>query len=226
MEKINMKDIPKDKRPQEKLYKYGSESLSDEELLAIILRSGTKKENVLNLSTRIISKFKNINGILDASLDDLMKISGIKEVKAAQLMAVSEICRRYNGKSDVNVVISSPKDAADFVMNKMMHLKQEILKVLLLNKKNMIIGERDVFIGGLDSSIVCPREIFNVAIKNSAASIIICHNHPSGNPNPSNEDINVTKRIMESGKIVGIELLDHLIIGYNEYISMKEKGII
>lgn len=226
MLKISMKDIPVDGRPQERLYKYGVESLTDEELIALILRSGTKKENVLNLSKRILSVFNGINGILDASIDELINIDGIKKVKAAETMAVAEICRRYNGMKVDKVKITCPKDGADYVMNDMMHLKQETLKVLLLNKKNVIIGERDVFKGSLDSSIASPREIFSVAVKNSASSIIVCHNHPSGNPEPSSEDINITKRLKECGTIIGIELLDHLIIGYNKYVSMKEKGII
>lgn len=226
MEKFTIKDIPQNERPRERLYKYGAEVLTDDELLAIILRCGTSKENVLFLSKRIVSYFKTLDNLLNASKKELMDINGIKEAKAAQILAICELFKRVNLQSEKQTKISSPSDAASLVMNKMMHLKQEILKVLLLNKKNIIIGERDVFKGSLDSSIVHPREIFNLAIKNSAASIIICHNHPSGDSTPSKEDVNITLRIKECGNIIGIELLDHLIVGNNNYVSLKEKGII
>ncbi|GKX65112.1 UPF0758 protein [Clostridium sp. TW13] len=226
MEKFTIKDIPQNERPRERLYKYGAEVLTDDELLAIILRCGTSKENVLFLSKRIVSYFKTLDNLLNASKKELMDINGIKEAKAAQILAICELVKRVNLQSEKQTKISSPSDAASLVMNKMMHLKQEILKVLLLNKKNIIIGERDVFKGSLDSSIVHPREIFNLAIKNSAASIIICHNHPSGDSTPSKEDVNITLRIKECGNIIGIELLDHLIVGNNNYVSLKEKGII
>lgn len=226
MEKFTVKDIPQNERPREKLYKYGAEVLTDEELLALILRCGTSKENILFLSKRIISYFETLENLLNASQKELMEISGIKEAKAAQILAICELFKRVSLKNKEVIKISSPSDAASLVMNKMLHLKQEILKVLLLNKKNIIIGERDVFKGSLDSSIVHPREIFNVAIRNSAASIIICHNHPSGDSTPSKEDVNITLRIKECGKIIGIELLDHIIVGNNNYVSLKEKGII
>lgn len=226
MEKFTVKDIPQNERPREKLYKYGAEVLTDEELLALILRCGTSKENILFLSKRIISYFGTLENLLNASQKELMEISGIKEAKAAQILAICELFKRVSLNNKEVIKISSPSDAASLVMNKMLHLKQEILKVLLLNKKNIIIGERDVFKGSLDSSIVHPREIFNVAIRNSAASIIICHNHPSGDSTPSKEDVNITLRIKECGKIIGIELLDHIIVGNNNYVSLKEKGII
>lgn len=226
MEKFTVKDIPQNERPREKLYKYGAEVLTDEELLALILRCGTSKENILFLSKRIISYFETLENLLNASQKELMEISGIKEAKAAQILAICELFKRVSLNNKEVIKISSPSDAASLVMNKMLHLKQEILKVLLLNKKNIIIGERDVFKGSLDSSIVHPREIFNVAIRNSAASIIICHNHPSGDSTPSQEDVNITLRIKECGNIIGIQLLDHIIVGNNNYVSLKEKGII
>lgn len=226
MKSLKLQDIPKEDRPQEKLYKYGPEKLTDEELLALILRNGTPEENVLFLSKRILANFKTIGGILNASSDELMKIKGVKEAKAAQILSLCELCRRINCFNRSEVKISSPKDCADIVMDEMKNLKQEQLKVIMLNKKNIVIGERVAFVGSLDTSIVHPREIFKPAISNSASSIIICHNHPSGIPEPSKEDINVTLRLKECGRIIGIELLDHLIIGYNKYISLKEKGII
>lgn len=226
MKKIKLQDIPKEERPQERLFRYGAEKLTDEELLSLILRSGTPNENVLFLSKRILASFNKLGGILNASKNDLMSIKGIKEAKTAQILSLCELCRRINNSNRSEIKITSPKDVSCVVMDEMKNLKQEVLKVIMLNKKNIIIGERDVFKGTLDTSIVHPREIFNLAISNSASSIIICHNHPSGSPEPSSEDINITKRIKECGNIIGIELLDHVIIGYNKYISLKEKGII
>lgn len=226
MKNLKLQDIPKEERPQEKLYKYGAETLTDEELLAIILRNGTPEENVLFLSKRILAHFKTAGGILNASSDELMSIKGVKEAKAAQILSLCELCRRINRFKRSEIKISSPKDCAEIVMDEMKNLKQEELKVIMLNKKNVVIADRVVFIGSLDTSIVHPREIFKLAVSNSASSIIICHNHPSGSPEPSKEDINVTLRIKECGRIIGIELLDHVIIGYNKYISLKEKGII
>jgi DNA repair protein radc len=220
-------DLPENERPRERLFRYGVGALSNSELLAIILRSGSKKENILNLSSRIIKKNGGLNGLLNSSLDDFMKVHGIGRAKAAQLVALIELSKRFRSYKDGDEYkISSPKDAVELVMEEMRSLKQEYLKVIMLNTKNVVIFIRDVSIGSLNSSIVHPREVFCDAIKKSSASIVICHNHPSGDPTPSNEDINITHRLKECGKLLGIDLLDHLIIGNGKYISLKEKGIL
>lgn len=220
-------DLPESERPRERLFRYGVESLSNSELLAIILRSGSKKENILNLSGRIIKENGGLNGLLNSNLEDFMSLHGIGKAKAAQLIALVEISKRFKSYKDGNEYkISSPKDAVELVMEEMRGLKQEHLKVIMLNTKNVVIFIKDVSVGSLNSSIVHPREVFCDAIRKSSAAIVICHNHPSGDPTPSKEDINITYRLKECGKLLGIDLLDHLIIGNGKYISLKEKGIL
>jgi len=224
---LRITDLPESERPRERLLKYGAEALSNGELLAIILRTGTAKENIINLSNRIIKECGGLNGLLNSSSEEFMDLKGIGEAKAAQLLALAEISQRFKTfKAGEEHKISEPRDAAELVMDTMRNLKQEHLKLIMLNTKNVVIGIKDISIGSLNSSIVHPREVFCEAIKKSSASIIICHNHPSGDPSPSNEDINVTQRLKESGKLIGIELLDHIIIGDGKYISLKEKGIL
>ena len=225
---IKISDIPKNERPMEKLLKYGADDLANAELLAVLLRSGTKGENIISLSTRLLSDVGGLDGLLHINLEEIKKIKGIKEVKACQIIAMMELFRRFRTLRSQNddFKISSPKDISMLLINEMNNLNQEVLKLILLNTKNTVIGVKDVFKGSLNSSIVHPREIFREAVQRGSANIIICHNHPSGDPTPSNEDINVTLRIKQCGDLMGIKLLDHIIIGNNNYISLKEKGII
>ncbi|WP_291648734.1 DNA repair protein RadC [Clostridium sp.] len=225
---IKVIDMPKEERPIEKLLINGPEILSNAELLAVILRTGTRGENVISLSTRILSEFDGLNGLLDIGISEITSIKGIKNIKASQILAIGELFRRFNSLNLIRAdkSISSPRDIAKLLINEMMSLKQEILKLIMLDTKNNIIGIKDVFKGSLNTSIVHPREIFKEALKKSSSSIIICHNHPSGDPTPSKEDINITLRLKECSKIIGIDLLDHLIIGKDKFVSLKEKGII
>lgn len=224
---LRIMDLPENERPRERLLRYGAEDLSNGELLAIVLRSGTKKENILSLCSRILHQSGGLNGLLDLTAEEFMEIKGIGQAKACQLLAIAEISKRFRTyKSGEAYKITKPKDAADYVMESMRYLKQECLKVIMLNTKNMIISLMEVSLGTLNSSIVHPREVFCQAIKKNSAAIIICHNHPSGDPTPSNEDINITHRLKESGKLLGIDLIDHIIIGNGSYISLKEKGIL
>ena len=225
---IKVIDIPQEERPVEKLLISGPETLTNAELLAVILRTGTRGENIISLSTRIISEFNGLDGLLDAGINEITSIKGIKNIKASQILAVGELVKRINVLSLIKIekVISSPNDIASLIMKEMSFLKQEVLKLIMLDTKNNIIGIKDVFKGSLNTSIVHRREIFKEAIKKSSSSIIICHNHPSGDPTPSKEDINITIRLKECSKIIGIDLLDHLIVGKNQYVSLKEKGII
>lgn len=223
---IKIMDLPENERPREKLLRYGVESLSNIELLALILRTGNRNENVINLCGRILERCGGLNGLFNANIGELLNINGVGDAKASQILSLLELTKRFRSfKSGENYNITNPKDAAYLVMEEMRWLKQEYLKVILLNTKNYVIKVKDVFIGSLNSSIVHPREIFLEAIKNNSYSIIICHNHPSGDPTPSKEDINVSNRIKECGKLIGIELLDHIIIGNGIYISLKEKDI-
>ena len=228
MDNFKVMDMPKNERPIEKLLYLGAESLTNSELLAIILRSGVRGENVISLSQRILSKLGGLDGILDVSYEDMISIKGIKNTKASQILALSELVRRIGtlkSKQD-RIFINSPKDVAKMLMREMTGINQEILKVIVLNVKNQVIRVRDTFKGSLNTSIVHPREIFCEAIKIGGASIIICHNHPSGDPTPSNEDINITLRIKESGKNLGIQLINHIKIEKNKLKIEKKKKII
>jgi DNA repair protein RadC len=228
MEKaLRIMDLPECERPREKLLRYGAETLSNGELLAIILRVGNSNENIISLSNRILKEAGGLNGLLTSGSEEFLSLKGIGSAKASQLLALAEISKRFKSfKSGDEYKISQPKDAAELIMESMRHLKQECLKVIMLNTKNIVITIKDISIGSLNSSIVHPREVFCEAIKRSSASIIISHNHPSGDPAPSSEDISLTHRIKECGKLIGIELLDHIIIGNGCYVSLKEKGIL
>ncbi|MCJ8006983.1 DNA repair protein RadC [Lederbergia wuyishanensis] len=220
-----IRDFPVDQRPRERLINNGPESLSNHELLAILLRTGTKAESVIQLANRLLTQFGGLMWLRDAALEEMTNLKGIGQAKAVQIVAAVELGRRIsNLKYDERYVIRSPEDGANYVMNDMRFLTQEHFVALYLNTKNQVIHRQTIFIGSLNASIVHPREVFKEAIRRSAASIICLHNHPSGDPAPSREDIDVTKRLVECGKMIGIELLDHLIIGDKKYVSMKEKG--
>ncbi|MFZ2257710.1 MAG: DNA repair protein RadC [Clostridiaceae bacterium] len=220
-----VRDLPFQERPQERLEKYGAAALSNSELLAVILRTGNSKTGILNLTAKLLNTFGGLNGVMEADFHELSAMNGIKAVKATQILAVSELAKRYQSfRSGDEYRISTPQDVADLVMNEMRDLKKEILKVLILNTKNIVTGTIDASVGTLSSSIVHPRDIYRDAIRRSAASIILVHNHPSGDPTPSGDDINSTRRVKEAGKIIGIELLDHIIIGEGKFVSLKEKG--
>lgn len=220
-----IKDFPAEDRPRERLIRTGAESLSNQELLAILLRTGTKDESVLELANRLIGHFEGLRFLKDASLEEMTAIKGIGTAKAVQILAAIELGRRIaNLQHDTRYVIRTPQDGANYVMNDMRFLSQEHFVCLYLNIKNQVIHRQTIFIGSLNASIVHPREVFKEALRRSAASIICFHNHPSGDPSPSKEDIEVTKRLAECGKIMGIEILDHLIIGEKKFVSLREKG--
>ncbi|QPQ37756.1 MULTISPECIES: RadC family protein [unclassified Lysinibacillus] len=220
-----IRDVHLADRPRERLLRQGAKSLSNQELLAILLRTGTKEESVLVLANRVLSTFERLHQLKHATIEEMVAIKGIGEVKAIQILAAIELGRRLSQKqNDDKYTVRSPQDAAAYLMPDMTSLSQEHFVVLFLDVKNQIIHKKTIFIGGLNASIVHPREIFREAVKRSAASIICAHNHPSGVPTPSPEDIEVTKRIQEAGFIIGIELLDHIIIGDHQFTSLKEKG--
>ncbi len=219
--------MPKDDRPRERLIKSGSSHLSNAEILAIILGSGTRQESVLALSNRLLMHFEGLKLLSDATIEELIAIRGIGTAKAVLILAAVELGKRMHiYRSDERHVIRSPEDGAEYVMEEMRGLNQEHFVTLFLNTKNQIIHKQTIFIGSLNASIVHPREVFREAVKRSAASIIVIHNHPSGDPTPSQEDIHVTRRLVECGKMIGIELIDHLVIGDRKYVSLKEKGYI
>ena len=222
-----MKELPEDIRPRERLLKEGAGALSESELLAILLGTGSREATALELASLLMARFKNLRLLLDATVEELSEVKGVGPAKASQVKAALELARRvsqYSGPS--RPVITSPDDAAGLVMEEMRHYDREHFRALLLNTKNQVIGTDNVSVGTLNSSAVHPRELFRNAIKRSAASVILVHNHPSGDPTPSREDLDVTGRLSEAGKIIGIEVLDHIIIGDNRFTSFKAKGLI
>lgn len=227
MDHLLIRDIPDDDRPRERFIKHGPESLSNHELIAILIQTGSKNESVLTLANRLLAHFDGLRLLKDASLDELKTLNGIGTAKAIQLLAAIELGRRVSNLAySDRYCVRSPEDAAKYMMNEMRFLSQEHFVCLYLNTKNQVMHKQTIFIGSLNASIVHPREVYKEAFRRSAASIICLHNHPSGDPSPSREDIEVTKRLVECGKIIGIDLLDHIIIGENKFVSLKEKGYV
>ncbi|MEN6326860.1 MAG: DNA repair protein RadC [Syntrophomonas sp.] len=228
---INIKDLPENMRPREKLMTSGGGSLNDAELLAIVLGSGSPELNALDLAEHLLSKHNgSLRYLREASLEELLAERGIGPAKAVAIKAAIEMGKRIAGDIQIRRTIKSPEDVKNTVkemlMEEMRNYDREHFRVMYLDRKGGLLLMEDVSIGGLHSSIVHPREVFKTAVKKSAASIILVHNHPSGDPAPSTEDIEVSKRLIEAGKIMGIEVLDHVIIGESKYCSLKERGLI
>ncbi|MDI3480495.1 MAG: repair protein RadC [Tepidanaerobacteraceae bacterium] len=229
-ESLTIKDLPKEERPRERMERYGAQVLSDAELLAVLIRTGTASESALMLAHRILKGNGTKSGlafVADCSIEELSKIRGIGLAKSVQIKAAVELGRRISSYSGRNpVIINTPADVKHLLMEEMRFLEKEHFKVILLNIKNHVISVEEISVGSLNSSIVHPREVFKPAIRRSSASIILVHNHPSGDPTPSREDLAITKRLVDAGKLLGIDVIDHVIIGNGIYISMREKGII
>lgn len=224
-EPILIRDVPEEERPRERMKRFGAEALSNSELLAILLRTGVKGQSVLRLSDQIMNHAGSLKALLEMDLEELKGIKGIGEAKAIQIKAGLELGRRLSrGSLLERVRINSPQDAADYMMDALRYQHRELFVALYLNTKNQVIGQENLFAGTLNSSLVHPREVFREAIRKSAASIILLHNHPSGDPTPSTEDLEVTKRLVEGGRLLGIDVLDHLVIGDGTFISLKERG--
>lgn len=218
-------DLPVESRPRERLKEYGQSALANHELLAILLRTGTRDHNVLQLSLQVFSHFDDLYMLKNASLEELMEIPGIGKAKAVELLAAIELGRRMSHTPIVKEgAVTSSQYIGQILLDELKDFQQEHVVALLLNTKNEIIKKETIFKGSLNSSVAHPREIFKAAIKCSAARLIIAHNHPSGNPEPSDADLSFTQRMSEAGRLIGIELLDHFIIGDNSYISLKEMG--
>ncbi|SDX40553.1 DNA repair protein RadC [Paenibacillus sp. CF384] len=220
-----LKDIPTTERPRERMMTAGAEALSHAELLAILIRTGTKRESAVLLASRILGQCGNLHGLVDMSIAEMTKIRGIGTAKAIQLRAGIELGRRIARSQQGELpTIRKPADAASLLMEELRYLKQEHFICLFLNTKNQVILKETLSIGTLNATLVHPREVFRAAIKCSSASLICIHNHPSGDPTPSSEDIALTQRLIEAGELVGIDVLDHLVIGDNRFISLKEQG--
>ncbi len=225
-----MKQLPESEKPYEKCIQQGEQTLSDAELLAVIIRTGTKGESAVSLARNLLAEFRYPEGLLGlfrASIPELCNIKGIGMVKAVQLKCIGELSKRIVKAGFGNQpVFSSPEDIANYYMEQMRHEPREHTIVLMLNSKNRLLYEKVISTGTVNSSLVSPREIFLEALRHQAVSVCLIHNHPSGDPSPSREDILITKRLKEAGEIIGIYLLDHVIIGDNSYNSMKKRGIL
>lgn len=225
MQHQTLRQLPHSQRPRERMITYGADALSHAELLAILLRTGTKNQSAVQLSAQLLQQCGSLRELVDMSLDELTSIKGIGQAKALQLLAGIELGKRVARSSLGDVVtVRSPYDAAMYVMEELRYLKKEHFICLFLNTKNHIVGKETLSMGTLNASLVHPREVFRAAIRSSSASIICIHNHPSGDPSPSPEDIQITKRLAEAGSLLGIEILDHLIIGDGTFVSLKEQG--
>lgn len=222
-----IKDWPENERPREKLLHSGAHTLTDAELLAILIRTGTGKHTALDLARKIISDEKSLRGIAGKSAAELMRIAGIGEAKAVELLAAFEIGRRIEGTAgETRMVVRSPEDIARMMIPRLRDRTTELFFVFLLDSKNGLKREIELTRGTLNASLVHPREVFKTAIDHLAAAIIVVHNHPSGNREPSREDIEVTKQLADAGRIIGIPLHDHIIIAGDGYTSLAERGLI
>jgi DNA repair protein RadC len=219
---FTVRDLPPDERPRERLARLGAEALSAQEILALILGRGVRGESVMVTAQKLLSKFGSLQGIADSSAEELSQANGIGPAKAAQLKAAFELGRRLEGAPrEGKVAIKSPEDVISAVRSTLKGKKKEHFLALLLDTRNRLIRTSTVSMGSLDSSVVHPREVFKEAISASAASVIFVHNHPSGDPEPSEDDIELTKRLVEAGKLLGILVLDHVIVGDGTFVSLK-----
>lgn len=226
VEYLLIRDLPQGERPRERLEHYGAQALSNAELLAIILRTGVQGESVLHLASRLLARYGGLLGLARANFSELCAERGLGPAKATQLIAALELGRRLLIASpEERPVVRSPADAASLLMMEMSLLQQEHLRLLLLDTKNRVLGMPTVYIGSLNMSVLRVGEVFREAIRQNCAAVIVAHNHPSGDPTPSPEDVAVTERIVNAGKLLDVEVLDHLVIGQQRYVSMKERGL-
>jgi DNA repair protein RadC len=221
---VTIREMPTEERPRERLARYGAEALATAELLAILLRVGTARQSALDLANRLLSEFGSVRAVATASIESLSGIKGMGLAKAAQLKAAFELGKRLSASTaDARPVIKSPRDVANLVMEDLRYRDKEHFLALFLDTRNRVIATTTISVGSLSVNVVHPREVFKEAVSRSAASIIVCHNHPSGDPTPSEDDQAITRRLVQSGQIMGIPVLDHIIIGEGKFISLKEK---
>ena len=220
-------DLPVSERPRERLQKLGAEALSAQEILAVILGRGVSGESVMVTAQRLLSKFGNLKGIAEASVEELSQLRGVGIAKATQIKAAFELASRLDGYAQTGdkTVVKTPEDVVGVVGNRLRGKKKEYFLALLLDTRNQLIKVAEISVGSLDTSIVHPREVFKEAISASAAAVIFAHNHPSGDAEASPDDIKLTKRLAEAGELVGIDVLDHIIVGDKKNTSLKREGL-
>jgi len=223
--RVTIKELPLEERPRERLVQFGPEHLSAAELIGIILRTGTTNRSAVDLGKELLATYKDLRGIAKASLGELAKQIGVGQAKAVQLKAAFELGKRVLTANPIQLPsIKKPEDAYNLLKASFQDLDREHFKVIHLNTKNQVLKVETTAVGILSSSPVHPREVFKEAVKMSSAGLILAHNHPSGDPTPSQDDLLLTKRLYEAGEILGIRIIDHLILGDNRYLSLKERG--
>ncbi len=225
---ITVHALPKEERPRERLKRLGPEALSQQELLAIIIGRGAPNKSVLTIAQDLLVKFKNIQAISQATVEELSQVDGIGEAKALQIKACFELARRQDLNKDVLLenYLENSKSVIELIQNQLKDKTKEHFKLIMLNTRNKVINIADISTGTLNASLVHPREVFIEAIKHHSCAVILVHNHPSGEAEPSNDDLKITKRLKEAGNIIGIEVLDHIIIGKDNYFSFKDNQLI
>lgn len=221
-----MQSLPEESRPRERLLDLGASSLSTSELLAITLRTGSHREDALHLAQSLLADFDGLPGIAKASITELTTVKGIGEVKATEIKAALELGHRLvTTTPEERPVVKSPMDAANLLMSEMSLLEQEHMRVVLLDTRNRVLKIPTIYIGSLNTSVIRVAEVFRTAIRESAAALVVVHNHPSGDPSPSPEDVNTTRSIIQAGQLLDIDVLDHIIIGNQCFASLKEQGL-
>ncbi len=224
---FTVRDLPRQERPRERLQKFGPEALSAQELLALVIGRGIPKKSVMNIAQELMARFGSIKAINQATIEELSQIKGIGLAKAAQIKACFELGKREQLEPELkNFDIKDPEAVVKAIRASIKDKAKEHFKLILLNPRNKIIGISTISIGTLNASLVHPREVFKDAITHSAASVVLAHNHPSGDPEPSEDDLKITKKLVDSGKILGIEVIDHIIIAKNGFKSLASEGLI
>ena len=224
---FTVRDLPRQERPRERLQKFGPEALSAQELLALVIGRGIPKKSVMSIAQELLTRFGNVKAISQATIEELSQIKGIGLAKAAQIKACFELGKREDLELEmINFDIKNPESVVKAIRASIKDKAKEHFKLILLNPRNKIIRISTISVGTLNASLVHPREVFKDAIVHSAASVVLAHNHPSGDPEPSGDDIKITKKLVESGKILGIDVIDHIVVGKNSFLSFKERGLI
>jgi DNA repair protein RadC len=222
-----MRELPADERPRERLERYGPGALSVAELLAILLRVGSAQGSALQLAQQLTARFGSLKALATATVHELGQTNGVGLAKACQLKAAFELGKRLAASTDgPRPVIASPASAAQLVMEEMRYFAEEHFRILILNTRHQVLAERDISVGSLNASLVHPRETFRAAIAQGAAALVLLHNHPSGDPTPSADDLALTARLAQAGQLLGIPILDHLVIGDGRYVSLREQGLL
>ena len=223
---LTIREFPSTERPRERLRQYGADNLSNSELMAILLRTGLEGENVVSLATRVLARVGGLNGLARVSYDELCAEKGVSDAKACQLLAALELGRRAAALTpEDRPAVGTPADIARLLLPEMSAFDREHFRVVLLNARNEVVGVEELYAGSVNTALVRPAEVFASAVRRNCMAIAVVHNHPTGDPAPSQEDVEITRRLSEAGKFLDVELVDHIIIGQGRYFSMKEKGL-